>query len=309
MTINFNLNDLQAFRAVAELNSFRKAAASLHVSQPAFSRRIEKLEEALGVRLLERTTRRVSLTAVGREFDRKVKELLDDLDQTLLGIRGVTTTRMGEVTIACVPSTVYYFLSQVISRYHAQYPKIRVKILDASANEVLTAVSRSEADFGLNFVGGQEADIEFSPLLEERFVAACRRDHPLAKRRQVTWADLAGYDYISVSKASGNRLLLDQALSNVQGLPQSIYETQHVTTTLGLVEAGLGIAAVPSIAMPGPDHPLLVSVPLTDPVVTRKIGLIRRKSRALTPAAQQLYDFLSEIRAVRTKGAGRRRGR
>ncbi|WP_029049370.1 LysR family transcriptional regulator [Cupriavidus sp. amp6] len=309
MTINFNLNDLQAFRAVAELNSFRKAAASLHVSQPAFSRRIEKLEEALGVRLLERTTRRVSLTAVGREFDRKVKDLLDELDQTLLGIRGVTTTRMGEVTIACVPSTVYYFLSQVIARYHAQYPKIRVKILDASANEVLTAVSRSEADFGLNFVGGQEADIEFSPLLEERFVAACRRDHPLAKRRQVTWADLAKYDYISVSKASGNRLLLDQALSNVQGLPQSIYETQHVTTTLGLVEAGLGIAAVPSIAMPGPDHPLLVSVPLTDPVVTRKIGLIRRKSRALTPAAQQLFDFLSESRAVRTKGAGRRRGR
>ncbi|MFS8981284.1 LysR family transcriptional regulator, partial [Cupriavidus necator] len=93
MTINFNLNDLQAFRAVAELNSFRKAAASLNVSQPAFSRRIDKLEEALGVRLLDRTTRRVSLTTVGREFDRKVKEILDELDQTLLGIRGVTTTR------------------------------------------------------------------------------------------------------------------------------------------------------------------------------------------------------------------------
>ncbi|MFS8981669.1 LysR substrate-binding domain-containing protein, partial [Cupriavidus necator] len=164
------------------------------------------------------------------------------------------------------------------------------------------------ADFGINFVGGQEPDIEFSPLLEERFVAACRRDHPIAKRRHVTWADLAEYDYISVSKSSGNRLLLDQALSNVSGLPQSIYETQHVTTTLGLVEAGLGIAAVPSIAMPGPDHPLLVSVPLTDPVVTRKIGLIRRKSRSLTPAAQQLYDFLSEIKSGRRKAVGRRRG-
>ncbi|QBY55826.1 MULTISPECIES: LysR family transcriptional regulator [Cupriavidus] len=309
MTINFNLNDLQAFRAVAELNSFRKAANSLNVSQPAFSRRIDKLEEALGVRLLDRTTRRVSLTTVGRDFDRKVKEILDELDQALLGIRGVTTTRMGEVTIACVPSTVYYFLPQVISRYHAQYPKIRVKILDASANEVLSAVSRSEADFGIDFVGGQEPDIEFRPLLEERFVAACRRDHPLAQRRQVTWADLAGYDYISVSKASGNRLLLDQALSNVSGLPQSIYETQHVTTTLGLVEAGLGIAAVPSIAMPGPDHPLLVSVPLTDPVVTRKIGLIRRKSRSLTPAAQQLYDFLCETRPRRGAPAGKRRGK
>src|SRR5947208_1790148 len=156
MAINFNLNDLQAFRAVAERNSCRKAAEALHGSQPAFSRRIEKLEEALGVRLLDRTTRRVSMTSVGRDFDRKVQQLLDDLDHTLLGIRGVAATRMGEVSIACVPSTVYYYVSQVIARYHERYPKIKVKVFDASANEVLTTVSRGEADFGLNFVGGQD---------------------------------------------------------------------------------------------------------------------------------------------------------
>lgn len=306
MAINFNLNDLQAFRAVAELSNFRKAAESLHVSQPAFSRRIEKLEEALGVQLLERTTRRVILTSVGREFDRKVQQLLDDLDHTLLGIRGVAGTRMGEVTIACVPSTVYYFVSQVISRYHERYPKIKVKVFDASANEVLTTVAKGEADFGLNFVGSQEPDIEFKPLMEERFVAACRRDHPLAKKRRVTWPELAQYDFISISKASGNRLLLDQALANVQGRPQGIYETQHVTTMLGLVEAGLGVAAVPSIAMPGSDHPLLVSVPLVDPVITRRIGLIRRKGRSLSPAAQQLYAFFSEMKGGRGNASARR---
>ena len=306
MAINFNLNDLQAFRAVAELSSFRKAADALHVSQPAFSRRIEKLEEALGVRLLDRTTRRVNLTAVGREFDRKVQQLLDDLDNTLLGIRGVAATRMGEVTIACVPSTVYYFVSQVISRYHESYPKIRVKVFDASANDVLSAVVRSEADFGINFVGSQEADIEFKPLLEERFVAACRRDHPLAGKRRVSWTDLASYDFISVSKASGNRLLIDQALSGLAGRPQSIYEAKHVTTMLGLVEAGLGVAAVPSMAMPAADHPLLVSVPLFDPVVTRKMGLIRRKGRTLSPAAQQLYAFFAEMKAKRRAPAPRR---
>jgi DNA-binding transcriptional LysR family regulator len=167
-------------------------------------------------------------------------------------------------------------------------------------------VSRGEADFGLNFVGGQEPDIEFTPLMEERFVAACRRDHPLAKKRRVAWSELGQYDYISVSKASGNRLLLDQALANLPGRPQSIYETQHVTTMLGLVEAGLGVAAVPSIAMPGADHPLLVSVPLVDPVISRKIGLIRRKGRTLSPAAQQLYAFFSDMKAKRGKPAGRR---
>ena len=295
MALQFDLNDLLAFRAVAEQANFRRAAESVHISQPAFSRRIDKLEQALGVKLLERTTRRVSLTAVGRDFARKVATLLDDLDGTLLAMRGIAPARMGSVTVACVPSTVYYFLSRAIGRYRERYPKIRVRIMDAGANDVLAAVSRGEADFGLNFMGSQEPEIEFHPLLEERFVVACRRDHPLAKKRRVTWAELAGHDFISVSKSSGNRLLLDQALAGAAQRPEAVYEAEHVTTMLGLVEAGLGVAAVPSMAMPGKDHPLLVSLALEQPVVTRHVGLIRRRGRALAPAAQQLFDFLGEI--------------
>jgi DNA-binding transcriptional LysR family regulator len=281
---------------VAELANFSRAAEAVHISQPAFSRRIDKLEQALGVKLLDRTTRRVSLTAVGRDFARKVQALLDDLDGTLLGIRGIAASRLGEVTIACVPSTVYYYVSQVIRRYRETYPKIRVKILDASASEVLDAVSRSEVDFGLNFIGAQEPDIEFKPLQAERFVAACRRDHPLARKRRASWADLAQYDFIAISKASGNRLLIDQALAGLPNRPQSLYETEHITTLLGLVEAGLGVAAVPALAMPPKDHPLLVSVPLDHPIVTRRIGLIRRKGRTLSPAAQPLYDLFAAMK-------------
>ena len=295
MALNFDLNDLLAFRAVAELQNFRKAAESINLSQPAFSRRIEKLEDALGVRLLDRTTRRVSLTAVGRDFARKVQQLLDDLDGTLLAIRGVAATRMGEVTIACVPSTVYYYVSQVIQRFRGDFPKVRVKVFDASANEVLGAVARGEADFGLNFIGSQEPEIEFSPLREERFVAACRRDHPLAKKRRVAWADLAAHDFIAVAQSSGNRLLIDQALAGVAVRPVSVCEAQHVTTMLGLVEAGLGVAAVPDMAMPGKGHPLLVAVPLDGPVVTRRVGLIRRRGRTLAPAAQHLYGYFAEM--------------
>lgn len=303
MALNFDLNDLLAFRAVAELQNFRKAAESINLSQPAFSRRIEKLEDALGVRLLDRTTRRVTLTAVGRDFARKVNDLLDDLDATLLGVRGVSATRMGEVRIACVPSAVCHFLSQVIRRYHEVYPRIRVRILDADANEVLEAVARGQVDFGLNFIGGQEPDIDFQPLLDECFVAACRRDHPLARERSVTWGDLRRYDFISISQSSGNRVLLDQALASLSERPRSLFEAQHVTTALGLVEAGLGVAAVPAMAMPAVDHPLLVSVALTDPVVRRTMGVIRRQGRSLSPAAQQLHAFLMELQA-RPQGRG-----
>ncbi len=284
--------------------NFRKAADAIHISQPAFSRRIDKLEQALGVRLLNRTTRRVELTAVGREFERRIRAILDELDITLMGIRGERSTRISEVTIACVPSAVNYFLSHVIARNRASHANVRVKVIDASANDVLSAVARGDADFGLNFMGALEGDIEFKTLIEERFVAACRRDHALAGRRQVRWNELGKYDFIAVGKSSGNRLLLDQALAGVASQPIGICETQHVTTILGLVEAGLGVAVVPSMAMPGADHPLLVSVPLIEPEVTRKVGLIHRRGRTLAPAAQQLYDLCVEMKG-RTPSANR----
>jgi DNA-binding transcriptional LysR family regulator len=294
--INFDLNDLQAFRAVVELGSFRKAAEAVSISQPALSRRIEKLEEALGVRLFERTTRSVTLTTVGRVFAPSAEQLLDDLDVALLGIRDVSSSRLGHVTIACVPSVAYYFLPSAIASFHRRFPRIRVKLLDSSANEVLGAVISGEADFGVSFIGSQESEVEFKLLLQERFVAACRRDHPLARKKRVTWNELYEHEYVSVDKTSGNRLLLDQALSAVAPRAPSVCETRHVTTMLGLIEAGLGVAAVPSMAMPGRDHPILTSVPLVDPVVKRRVGIVRRRGRPLTPAAQEFHRTIVDMR-------------
>jgi DNA-binding transcriptional LysR family regulator len=302
--INFDLTDLQAFRAVVELGSFRKAADALSISQPALSRRIDKLEDALGVRLFERTTRSVTLTTVGRVFAPSAEQLLDDLDAALLGIRDVSSSRLGHVTIACVPSVAYYFLPNVIAEYHRRFPRIRVKLLDSGANEVLGAVISGEADFGVSFLGSQEPEIDFKVLLQERFVAACRRDHPLARKKRVTWDELYAHEYVSVDKTSGNRLLLDQALSGVAPPVPSVCETRHVTTLLGLIEAGLGVAAVPSMAMPGRDHPILTSVPLVDPVVKRRVGIVKRRGRQLTPAAQAFHEMVVDAkRASRASGA------
>jgi len=124
----------------------------------------------------------------------------------------------------------------------------------------------------------------------------------LAKKSQVTWKELAQYDFISANKSSGNRLLLDQALAGVKDKPQSMYETRHGTTMIGLVEAGLGVAVVPAMAMPAADHPLLVSVPLIEPMVKRKMGLIKRRSSMLTPAAQQLYNLCAERQTAMPSG-------
>src|ERR1044071_5576558 len=146
MSMNFDLGDLRAFIAVAELASFRAAAETIHLSQPALSRRIDKLEDALGVRLFDRDTRNVELTAVGRDFARKARALLAELDAMLLGIRDVAAHRWGQVTIACVPSAVHYFLPRILRQYHQRYPRIRLHVIDEGANDVLSSVANGVAE-------------------------------------------------------------------------------------------------------------------------------------------------------------------
>jgi DNA-binding transcriptional LysR family regulator len=154
----------------------------------------------------------------------------------------------------------------------------------------VSTILRGKADFGLNYIGSQDKQLDFQPLKRECFVLACLKGHPLARKRKVHWSELAGHDNMYVTKASANRLLLDGALSAQPVRPRWFYEAQHVSTLVDFVEAGLGIAAVPELAMPCGEHPTLVSVPLVEPVVTRTIGLIRRAGRSLSPAAQHLYD-------------------
>ncbi|MDB5743963.1 MAG: LysR family transcriptional regulator [Polaromonas sp.] len=288
--MNFDLPDLRAFVAVAKLGSFRAAAVELHLSQPALSRRIEKLELALGVRLFHRTTRKVDMTTVGREFSHRANDLLNSLEQSLMGIRDVAAHVSGEVTIACIPSAVRYFLPGILKAFHLRYPRILIRVIDQGANEVLTTILRNEADFGLNYIGTQEPELEFAPILKEAFVVACTAEHPLARKKKVTWADLTAHEYMSVTKDSGNRFLLDLALTDKPTHSRWYCEAQHVSTLVSLVEAGLGVAAVPRLAMPPDGHATLVSVPLVDPVISRTVGLIRRRGRSLSPAAQELYD-------------------
>jgi len=302
MSINFDLGDLRACVAVAELSSFRAAAETIHLSQPALSRRIEKLEDALGVRLFDRDTRNVELTAVGRDFVRKARTLLDELDTMLLGVQDVAANRFGQVTLACIPSAVHYFLPSVLRTYHERFPRIRVRVIDESANEVLSAVVHGKAELGINLMGTDEPTIEFEPLLSEAFVAACHRDHALARQRSVTWTELAQWDYMTIDRVSGNRLVLDLALAGLRGRPQASFETRHVSTLVAFVEAGLGVAAVPRLSMPRKGHPLLVSVPIAEPEVIRTVGLIRRRGRTLSQAAQHLYDIVQSLAGKQVRG-------
>jgi DNA-binding transcriptional LysR family regulator len=293
--MNFDLADLRGFLAVADLGSFSAAAQALHLSQSALSRRVDKLELALGVQLFERTTRRVELSTIGRGFLPRARNVLNEVENALIGFHDLAYRLSGEVTIACVPSAVAYFLPDVIRQYHAKYPGIRVRVIDESSSAILTVVARGEADFGLTYIGTQDADVVFQPLLEESFVVALQVGHPLTERESLTWDDLTTVDYISLAQGSGNRFLIDQALANRDIRPRSCCEVKHVPALVSLVEAGLGVGVVPKLAMPAEGHATLVTRPLTNPAISRTLGLISRSGRTLSPVAQLLFDLLMGI--------------
>ncbi|AXU94592.1 LysR family transcriptional regulator [Erwinia persicina] len=294
MPVNFDLNDLYAFRALVEYGNFRLAAESICLSQSALSRRIEKLESALGIRLFDRTTRRVTLTLYGQTFAARSDQLLFNVESLLGDITKVSQERVGLVTVATVPSAAYYFMPDVIRRFQARYPQVRVRIIDSSAGNVIEAVASGEADFGLCFARSLQPNIDFLPLVGDVYVAACRRDGPIASRKNLTWREFYQQDYVGLDKSSGNRNLLDQMLEHIIPERPSICETRHVTTMLGMVEAGVGIAAVPAMSMPSSEYSLLTSVPLTDPVVRRTVGLIRRSGRMQSYLAAELEKLITE---------------
>lgn len=250
--------------------------------------------------LFERSTRHVALTQTGREFLPRARRLLDELEQSLLGIRETAVRRRGQVTISCLPTAAYYFLPATLAAFAKRFPEVRVRVMDLSADGVVDAVARGGAEFGVGMEGPSHPGVEFRPLRQDPFMLVCRRDHPLAGRRSaLRWSDLEGERLVGVSRRSGNRLILDRALLPRGVSPNWRYETEHLSTSLGLVEAGLGVAVAPRLALPRGAHPVLVMRPLIEPLVERSTGLVLRRNLIATPAAQVLIDLLTERLGVR----------
>ena len=296
LRIKFDLGELQAFVVTAEKASFRLAAEALCLSAPALSRRVERLEAALGVRLLERTTRSVELTAVGQEFLHEARAALVGLDEAVQRVNDQVHLRRGRVAVACIPSVASHLLPRVLRAFAVAQPEVQVHVIDESASQVLDAVVRGDADFGLSFTGSQESALRFEALMRERYVLAMQRGHRWAGRRDVAWAELAGQRLVSVSRDSSNRLLLDQATADLPQQPVAWYECNHVAGALALVEAGLGLAVLPQLALPA-EHPQVCGVPLIDPDLWRTLGLLQRRDRVLAPAAEALRQRLVQLHA------------
>src|SRR5579863_4387018 len=290
---------VQAFVAIADRGSFQNAADELHVTQTAITQRLRKLEDFLGVTLIERTTRSIALTRIGREFLPQARRLLEELSYALMEIRETGKAERGDVSIACVPTVGVQYLPRIMQEYSARYPHNRIKILDHASSAVADAVLHREAEFGINIAGAHHPELSAIPLIEDQYVLICDDEHPLAKRRRVSWRQLQPYPLIFAGQVSGNRAPLDLALGTSELTLQSFYEVQRSSTAVGLVAERVAAAVVPRLAIQKGAYPSIRMIELVKPVVSRTLVLVARKSARLSPAAQALYDMIRKRAVVR----------
>ena len=283
---------VQAFVALAEHQAFHRAAGALNITQTALTRRLQNLEAFLGVRLVERTTRSVSLTRLGENFLPQARRLLTDLAAALTEIRETGKALRGDVTLACVPTVGVHYLPRILQQYSSQHPDNRIKVLDHASSGVVQAVLTREAEFGINISESNYPGLASLPLLQDDFVLVCRKDHALARHARIAWKRLQGHRLIFPGAGSSNRPLLDLALADQQLELSAFYEVQRSSTAVGLVAEGVGIAVVPRLAWQKGAYPSLRMIPLTSPIVTRTFSLLTRKGAELSPAARTLYAMI-----------------
>jgi DNA-binding transcriptional LysR family regulator len=285
--MNITLRQIQAFKTVAEFGSFTRAAERLKVAQPALSLSIRELERELSLRLFDRTTRRVELTAAGREFLHSADKLLADLDRAVRDARDLSEKKRGRIVIAAPPLLAAMIVPAAIAEFNAAFPGIDVGLVDARNDQILDRLRAGEADLAIGTFDERADGIRREVLAQDMLALFCSPSSPLAKKRRVRWSDLRDQKLVMLTRDSSIRALTERTLAQA-GLDagKPLYEVSQVTTAVMLAEAGLGVTVLPAYAWSFARNRDVVSRPLTEPQVTRNIYLIQPDGRSLSPAAE-----------------------
>ncbi len=286
------LNQLRAFVAVARTRSFTRAAELLLSSQPSVSSAIQQLEAELSLKLFDRTTKELYLTAEGKVSLPIIERLIDDLDTELEDLRATAERRRGSVAIAVVPSVASNIIPQTIAAFSKAHPNIRISLADDNTPGVWDRVRAGEVDFGVAGLFNADEGLKFEVLLRDPFGAVLRSDHPLSKDRgPITWDELRAYPFITMGSNTGIKPLVDMAMSGPSNVASPMIEGSNIATVIALLKEGLGVTALPELSVRS-EGSNLVFRELIDPPLGRELGLITRGGRGLSPAAETLLKFL-----------------
>ncbi len=292
MRVDLSIRQLEAFVQVATSGSFRQAALQLGLSQPALSSAIRRAEQTLGARLFDRDTRHVRITATGQELLPIASRILRDFDHALGDLGEFMAGRSGRVAVAALPSTSVSLLPRAIAAFQRTHPQVVFSLVEAPAETLLGMVEEGRVDFGLSVRPPPRQRLHYRHLHDDPFVLVCRRDDPLASRKAVPWSVFATHPCIVSAPHSSIRLVTDAAFLRMREPVRPVLEFPSVAACGAMVAAGLGIAALPVLALELTNMAELAAIPLVRPTVTRSIGLVTRVGRSLPPVARAFMDSL-----------------
>jgi len=287
-----SVRQLRAFRAVYQLRKLSAAAEQLALTQSAVSVLIRQLEDGLGTRLFDRTTRSLRPTAAATEALATVERILRDLDSLGAGLRDLGTLRRGRVSIAVTPTLAEILLPPALQRFGRQYPGIQVVVDDCSPDQFVARVVGEHVDFGVGTPERAAADVDTRKLVGDTLALVCRDDHPLACKRKPAWSDLRGHPIVTVRPGYGIRPMIDAAAAQAGVALDVVNEVAFFSTALWMTQCGLGASIMPSAYARSARGAALVVRELQAPVVSRDISFVSKRGRSLSPAAQALADVL-----------------
>jgi LysR family carnitine catabolism transcriptional activator len=301
--MNIKYRPIKAFLLAAQTGSFTHAADRLGVTQPSFTALIRDLEDILGVRLFDRNTRGIALTAAGKDFLARSERPVLDLEEAYRSILDLAAVRRGSVVIGSLPSTSLTLVPPALRLLRSAHPTLRVRVVEAHNDDLVNMVRTNQIEFAIAAQLGPAADLAFEPLLDDTFTAVFPAGHELAARSRLFWRDISRYDLILLSRGSSARELYEEAMMEEAEATAaaSRYDVTHMTTAIRLVRQGLGITVLPALALPELDLAALMACQLHDASARRTIGVLHRRDRSLSAAASA---FVGRLAAVAREATG-----
>jgi LysR family transcriptional regulator, transcription activator of glutamate synthase operon len=290
-----DLRQLRYLVALAEERNFTRAAASLHIAQPAMSQQIRRLEDELGLAVVERTTRRVKLTDAGELLVVRARRILVELEAAETELQALRGMYIGHVTIGAMHTMGPVDLSLALALFRERHPDVQFTVREQTSEETAEMLRVDELDLGFLSVTErvESHGLGLHQLLSEELVVLLPPSHRLGKRRQIRMAELAAEPFISFRTGARLRELLVSAGHEAGFEPRVTLESNESQRVRRLVSRGLGVAILPRSDAEGPGAEVAV-VTLIEPRLERDITLAWREGRRHAPAAAEFLELARE---------------
>lgn len=284
--MNVSLRQIRAFAVVARAESFTLAARQLSLTQSAVSMLVQQLESELGLKLFDRSRSAVTLTLAGRELLPLARRMLDELRQMEEGASDLRTLRAGTLRVVAPQLMACTWVAGALARFALAHPAVGIHIMDGSADDIVGAVRRGDAEVGIGPERPVGDDLMRVPLLKVPMRLVCAAAHPLAGRRSISWRELRDERWV-VYSGDFSRYVAQRLHEHDASLSlQTAVEVRYVTTALALVGAGMGVAMMPDYARGFAANFGVRFVPLKAPTLDREFFLFQRRGAAQSPAAE-----------------------